>query len=131
MGVKTEQAFADVEIRCGEKALRLKALVDTGANRSIISVRRSKEVGSFIPLREPYELKTANKEGKLTIIGECLVEVMFQGIKVPGRVLFEVAENLREDLELIIGRPEIDAWDIIFTPEGPRPRKVPIEFEIV
>ena len=129
--MKTEQALADVEIRCGEKALRLKALVDTGASRSIISVKRSKEVGSFIPLREPYELKTANKEGKLTIIGECLVEVMFQGIKVPGRVLFEVAENLREDLELIIGRPEIDAWDIIFTPEGPRPRKVPIEFEIV
>jgi len=129
--VKTEQALADVEIRCGEKALRLKALVDTGASRSIISVKRSKEVGSFIPLREPYELKTANKEGKLTIIGECLVEVMFQGIKVPGRVLFEVAENLRKDLELIIGRPEIDAWDIVFTPEGPRPRKVPIEFEIV
>ena len=129
--MKTEQALADVEIRCGEKALRLKALVDTGASRSIISVKRSKEVGSFIPLREPYELKTANKEGKLTIIGECLVEVMFQGIKVPGRVLFEVAENLRKDLELIIGRPEIDAWDIVFTPEGPRPRKVPIEFEIV
>jgi len=129
--VKTEQALADVEIRCGEKTLRLKALVDTGASRSIISVKRSKGVGSFIPLREPYELKTANKEDKLTIIGECLVEVLFQGIKVPGRVLFEVAENLREDLELIIGRPEIDAWDIVFTPEGPRPRKVPIEFEIV
>ena len=120
--MKTEQALADVEIRCGEKTLRLKALVDTGASRSIISVKRSKQVGGFIPLREPYELKTANKEGKLRIIGECLVEVMFQGIKVPGRVLFEVAENLREDLELIIGRPEIDAWDIIFTPEGPRPR---------
>jgi hypothetical protein len=50
---------------------------------------------------------------------------------VPGRVLFEVAENMREDLELVVGRPEIDAWDIVFTPEGPRPRKVPIEFEIV
>jgi len=34
-------------------------------------------------------------------------------------------------LDLIIGRPEIDAWDIIFAPEGPKPRKVPIEFEIV
>jgi hypothetical protein len=60
-----------------------------------------------------------------------LAEVVFQGVKVPGRALFEVAENLREDLELVIGRPEIDAWDIIFTPEGPRPKKVPIEFEIV
>lgn len=50
---------------------------------------------------------------------------------MPGRVLFEVAENMREDLELVVGRPEIDAWHIVFTPEGPRPRKVPIEFEIV
>mgnify|MGYP005866066775 CR=1 FL=1 len=33
--------------------------------------------------------------------------------------------------ELVIGRPEIDAWDIIFTPEGPKPKKVPIEFEII
>jgi len=45
--------------------------------------------------------------------------------------VFEVAENLRADVELIIGRPEIDSWDIVFTPEGPKPRKVPIEFEII
>ena len=45
--------------------------------------------------------------------------------------MFEVAENLREDVELIIGRPELDSWDIIFTPEGPKPRKVPIEFKIM
>ena len=129
--MKTEQAFADIEIRYGEKAVRLRGLVDSGASRSVISVKHSKEVGSFIPLAEPYELKTADKEGKLRIIGECLVEVVFQGIKVPGRVLFEVAENLREDLDLVIGRPEIDAWDIVFTPEGPKPKKVPIEFEII
>jgi len=42
-----------------------------------------------------------------------------------------VAENLRRDVQLVIGRPEIDAWGIVFTPEGPRLRKVPIEFEIV
>jgi len=129
--MKTEQMFADVEIRYGGKALRLRGLVDTGASRSIISRKRSEEVGSFIPLSEPYELRTADKGGKIVITGECLVEVVFQGVKVPGRVLFEVAENMREDLELVVGRPEIDAWDIVFTPEGPRPRKVPIEFEIV
>ncbi|MEM4311911.1 MAG: hypothetical protein QXX95_05930 [Nitrososphaerales archaeon] len=56
---------------------------------------------------------------------------MFQGVEIRGRVLFEVAENLREDLDLVIGRPEIDKWDIIFIPEGPRPRNVPIEFEII
>jgi hypothetical protein len=129
--MKAEQALADVLIKYGERAVKVKALVDSGASKSVISRRLSREVGSFIPLSEPYELRTADKEGRLRIIGQCLVEVVFQGVKVPGRALFEVAENLREDLELVIGRPEIDAWDIIFTPEGPRPRKVPIEFEIV
>ena len=57
--------------------------------------------------------------------------MVFQGTEVPGRAVFEVAENLREGVDLIIGRPEIDAWDIVFTPEGPRPRRVPIEFEVL
>jgi len=56
---------------------------------------------------------------------------VFQGVEVPGGARFEVAENLREDIDLIIGRPEIDSWDIVFTPEGPKPRKVPIEFEVI
>jgi hypothetical protein len=129
--MKTERAVADVEIRYGGKALRLRGLVDAGASRSIISRKCSEEVGSFIPLSEPYELRTADKGGKMVITGECLVEVVFQGVKVPGRVLFEVAEDLRGGLELVVGRPEIDAWDIIFAPEGPRPRRVPIEFELV
>ena len=107
--MKTEQAIADVEIRYREKGLRLKALVDTDVSRSIISKKLSEEIGSFIPLDEPYELKTADKEGRLRITGECLVEVTFQSVRASGRVLFEVAENLREDLELVIGRPEIDA----------------------
>jgi len=54
------------------------------------------------------------------------VEVVFQGVRVPGGAVFEVAESLRRDVELIIGRPEIDAWDTLFTAEGSRPRKVPL-----
>lgn len=82
-------------------------------------------------MKEPYELRIADKEGKLRITGFCNVDVVFQGVKVPGGARFEVAENLRGDLGLIMGRPEIDSWDVIFTPEGPKPRKVPIEFEIL
>ena len=129
--MKTEQAIANVELRYKGKVVKLKALVDTGASKSVISKRLANELGAFIPIEEPYELKTADKEGRLRIIGYCRVDVVFQGVKVPGGAVFEVAENLREDIDLIIGRPEIDAWDIIFTPEGPRPRKVPIEFEII
>jgi len=129
--MKPEQAIADIEIGYGEKVIRRKCLVDTGTSRSIISKTLAEDIGSFIPLREAYEFGTADKEGKLEIIGHCVVDVVFQGVKVPGGTMFEVAENLREEVELIIGRPEIDTWDIIFTPEGPRPRKVPIEFEVI
>jgi predicted aspartyl protease len=129
--MKPEQAIANVELRYKGKVVKLKALVDTGASKSVISKRLANELGAFIPIEEPYELRTADEKGRLRIIGRCMVGVVFQGVKVPGGAVFEVAENLRRDVNIIIGRPEIDAWDIIFTPEGPRPRKVPIEFEII
>jgi len=130
--MKTEQAIADVELRHGSEVMKLKSLVDTGASRSVISKGLSEELGIFTPLKKHYALRTADKEGKLKITGFCNIdELIFQGVEVPGGARFEVGENLREGVDLIIGRPEIDAWDIIFTPEGPKPRKVPIEFEIL
>ncbi|MEM0450935.1 MAG: retropepsin-like aspartic protease [Nitrososphaerota archaeon] len=129
--LKTEPATADVELSYGDKSVKLRALVDAGASKSIISKTVAEELGAFIPLSEPYELRTADEGGRLRIIGMCRVKVVFQGVNVPGGATFEVAENLRRDIELVIGRPEIDSWDIIFTPEGPKPRKVPIEFEII
>jgi len=129
--LKPEQSVADVELKSAEKFVGLKVLVDTGASRSVISKELSEKLEAFIPLKRPYELRTANEEGRLKIIGRFMVDVTFQGVEVPGGAVSEVAENLRKDVELIIGRPEIDAWDIIFTPEGPKPRKTPIEFEIL
>ncbi len=111
--------------------LRIKALVDTGASRSVISKTLSEKLGSFIPSERAYDVRTAEKEGRLKIVGHCITRMVFQGVEVPGEVIFEVAENLREDVQLAIGRPEMDAWDIVFTPEGPKPRKRPIEFEII
>jgi len=129
--MKPEQAIADVELKSKDRSIKLKALVDTDASKSVISKELADELNAFIPLREPYELRTADEKGRLKIIGKCMVDVVFQGVKVPGGAIFEVAENLRREVEVVIGRPEIDAWDIIFTPEGPKPRKVPIEFEII
>jgi predicted aspartyl protease len=129
--LKPEQAIADVKLSYGGKFIELKALVDTGASKSVVSKRLAEKLDALIPLKEPYELRTADEEGRLKIIGRCMVNVEFQGIKVPGGAVFEVAENLRKGIELIIGRPEVDSWDIVFTPEGPKPRKVPLEFEIV
>lgn len=129
--MRPEQAYADVELKHEDVAIKLKALVDTGASRSVIDKRLAGNLKAFTPLKKPYKLRTANREGELKIIGYCRVNVTFQGVEVPGGAVFEVAENLREGTPLIIGRPEIDSWDIIFTPEGPKPRKVPIEFEII
>jgi len=129
--MRIEQATANVELRFKDKSVKLKALVDTGASRSVISKRLADKLGAFVPLRKPYELRIADKGGKLRIIGYCNVDVVFEGVEVPGGTRFEVAENLREGIDLIIGRSDIDAWEIIFTREGPRPRKVPIEFEII
>jgi predicted aspartyl protease len=129
--LKPEQAIANVKLSYGDKFIELEALVDTGASKSVISKRLAEKLDALILLKEPYELRTADEEGRLKIIGRCMVNVEFQGIKVPGGAVFEVAENLRKGIELIIGRPEVDSWDIVFTPEGPKPRKVPLEFEIV
>jgi predicted aspartyl protease len=129
--LKLGQATAAVTLVHGDKSIELNALVDTGASRSVISKRLAEELGALIPIKDPYELRTADEKGRLKVVGRCMMEVVFEGVRVPGGAVFEVAENLRRDIELIIGRPEIDAWDIIFTAEGPRPRKVPIEFEII
>ncbi len=129
--MKPEHAFADVELIYEDKSVRPKAIVDTGAGKSVISMKLAKGLEAFVPLREPYELRTANEGGRLKIVGRCMVDVVFQGVKVPGGAVFEVAENLRRGVELVIGRPEIDSWDIIFTSEGPKFKKVPIEFEVI
>jgi len=129
--MKPEYIYADVELMHRSKVVRVKALVDTGASRSAISKRLADMLGCFIPLEKPYELRTADEGDRLRVIGKCIVGVVFQGVEVPGGAVFEVVENLRKDVDLIIGRTEIDSWDIVFTSEGPRPRKVPIEFEIV
>jgi len=131
MVTRAERAVADVQLEHSGRIVRVKALVDTGASKSVISKGLADELNAFIPLREPYELRTADEEGRLRIVGRCMVDVVFQGVKVPGGAVFEVAESLRKDVGLVIGRPEIDSWDIAFTPEGPKPRKIPIEFEII
>lgn len=129
--MKIEQVLADVELEYRGKRIKKKALVDTGASKSIISKRLALELNAFIPLDEPYKLYTADENGYLVITGFARLKVKFQGVEIPGGCTFEVAENLRKDVDVIIGRPEIDSWGIIFTPEGARLRKVPVEFDII
>lgn len=85
--MKPEQAVADVELRSGDKVIKLKGLVDTDASRSVISKRLSEKLDAFIRLKEPYNLKTADKEGKLRISGFSRLDVTFQGVKMPVKII--------------------------------------------
>jgi len=129
--LRIEHALADVELEYRGRRIKKRALIDTGASKSIISKRLAMQLNAFMPLDEPYILRTADKDGKLIISGFARLKVKFQGVEIPGGCTFEVAENLREDIDVIIGRPEIDSWGIIFTTKGARLRKVPVEFDII
>ncbi|MEM2740389.1 MAG: retroviral-like aspartic protease family protein [Candidatus Bathyarchaeia archaeon] len=94
--MRVEQATADVKLEFKGRSIGLKALVDTGASRSVISKRLAEELGALIPLDEPYELRIAYKYGKLRMVEQSLVKVAFRDVEVPGRVVFEVAEKLGE-----------------------------------
>jgi hypothetical protein len=59
--LKSEQATATVTLSYGDKSIELNALVDTSASRSIISKRLAEDLEALIPIKEPYELKTADE----------------------------------------------------------------------
>ena len=82
--MKPKQAIAHVKLGYGNKVVELKALVDTGASKSVISKGLAEELGAIIPPREPYELRTADEEGRLRIVGRCMVDVEFQGVECPA-----------------------------------------------
>jgi hypothetical protein len=50
--VKAEQAFAEVELKFKDRRIKLKALVDAGASRSVISKRLADYLGGVHPPRE-------------------------------------------------------------------------------
>ena len=105
------------------------ALFDSGAGRSVISKVVADAIGRFRPIT-PYKLHTARKGVKLTVIGKCDVErVEVLGCPVPEVPTFEVSEQL--DRDVIIGRPDLNLWEIELTREGPKLKRRPIRLEIV
>ena len=73
--VKAEQDFAEVELKFKDRRIKLKALVDTGASRSLVSKRLADYLGASTPLEKPYELRTADRCGRLKVVGYCNVVV--------------------------------------------------------
>jgi hypothetical protein len=73
--MKLDEVVADVELRFGGKSVKLKAVVDTGGGRSVMSRALSDELGVFTPLEKPYDLRTADEGGRLRIVGYCRVGI--------------------------------------------------------
>ncbi|MEM2619328.1 MAG: retropepsin-like aspartic protease [Candidatus Hadarchaeales archaeon] len=120
--MRGEQARGKIKLN-GEE---FEALFDTEAPRSVIPKEVALRLGEYIELPEgkKYELRTA-KGAKVRIIGICHAVPEIAGYKAPITP-FEVSEDVKE---IIIGIAQLCEWDIIFTPEGPRP-KGPIRLRI-
>ena len=54
-------------------------------------------------MKEPYELRRADEERRLRIVGCYGADVAFSRAKASGGAVFEIAENLRKDMQLVIG----------------------------
>ena len=107
----------------------VEALFDTGMRRSVVPKSLALELGCYreLPEEDRYGLEVAGEGVKLRIIGKCDVIPEVAGCKIPSTTL-EVSEDVRE---VVIGRPELDEWDIVFTPEGSKLRKYPITFDLI
>lgn len=125
LAMRAEQVLAKIKL-AGEE---YPALFDSGVARSVMPKSIAVKLGRFVeaPEEEKYELETAKKGVKVRIIGNCIVPVEVAGCKIP-RTMFEVSEDVDT---IIVGRHELDSWDIIFTPEGPKPRTCPIRWELI
>jgi predicted aspartyl protease len=73
--MKVDEVVAEVELRFRNKSVKLKAVVDTGASRSVMSRVLSDELGAFTPLEKPYDLRTADEGERLRIVGYCRVGI--------------------------------------------------------
>jgi predicted aspartyl protease len=60
IALKPEQAIAHVKLSYGNKVVELKALVDTGASKSVISKGLAEELGAIYP-REPSHFRAGKR----------------------------------------------------------------------
>ena len=123
--MKAEQVTGRIKLNGRE----VEAVFDTGASKSVMPKSLALELGCYreLPDEHKYELPTAKKGVTVRIVGRCDVLPEVAGCKVPSTT-FEVSEDVER---VIIGRPQLDEWEIVFTREGPKPRRVPIRLELI
>lgn len=129
--MKDEHVKAMVTLRCGDDAVEIEALFDTGAGRSFMSADvAAKFPRCLVALTKAYDIRLPKRDEKIAVTSRSNIEeVEVAGCKIPNTP-FEVSPDLR-DGTLIIGRPELDTWDVQFTAGGPRPKKCPVTLELI
>lgn len=129
--MRDNQAIGKVRLTSDGQMLEVDALFDTGAARSVMSVDLAKRLStgySKLPQGQAYALTTP-KGGRLRVDGHIQAKVELYGCDVPSTGI-EVSPDLTHG-RLIVGRPQLDEWDIVFTKAGPRPRTCPIKLELI
>lgn len=98
-----------VELRTFDgKSGRARAVVDTGAYRSLIREDCLPLGATVVPSAPPRELKTAAQGGKLRVVGVVVLSIEVGDRMIEGEVL--VSPDLSQ--EMLIGAEMMQAWDI-------------------
>jgi hypothetical protein len=97
--MRDEEVLAKITLARGVEAVNVTAIVDTGADVSVISRRLAERLGCLIELEEVEEMETAKKGVTVRIVHYCIPsKIMFQGEGAP-LALFYVAEGSIEDYD--------------------------------
>lgn len=124
---------ARVELTCGVGApVAADALFDTGAYRSVVSEDLVAGLAGCrlrLPRSMRYEMAGVVRGSTLRVEEVVVARVRLAQCEVQPTV-FEVSPDL-DPGTVIVGRPELDAWGIDFTPSGPAPRACPPKMGII
>ena len=122
LSIKNEDGESEGEDQA--QWIEVDAVFDTGALYRWYPRNLKLRYYDELPEDHRYDLPI-EKDVKVSTIGIAdAIPELAGGYRLP-LTHFPVSDEVRN---VVIGRPElVYVWDIIFTPEGPRPRKYPIE----
>ena len=117
------QNKARVSLRGEGKTVLVEGVFSTGSPTSMISADLARALGTFTELdvKDRYEVPTLKKGVGVEVVGKSVVVPELAGCRQRVTVL-DVVRDLPTGRNLLVGREDIDRWQIEFTEQGPRPR---------
>jgi hypothetical protein len=122
--MEQEQVVAKIKIFCRDTEREVDAVFDTGAGSSYMSPDIAIEFPQCIQfLSKAIETETAERNADLVADKYIATEIEFDNVDKPA--IFLVPNRMKPGL-IIIGRPELDRFNVQFTPNGPKSIKSPL-----